>query len=94
MKTYTKDELTTLLQHHRVRVKIRKLSDNSERTMFGTLRADLLPPQEPEDPAKPKRKRTPNPDVVIIYDLEAAGFRSLHPEQLLEDPEILPDPVS
>ena len=50
--------------------------DGTERVMECTTNS-LLVPQEPiVEGAEPKREKTPNLDVMSVYDLEAKGWRS------------------
>ena len=46
--------------------------DGTKRDMRCTLRKEILPVQKVSD----KAQRAPNPDVQIVWDLEAEGWRS------------------
>ena len=46
--------------------------DGTERAMKCTLKTDLVEYTE----NKTERKKTPNPEVLPVYDLEAEGWRS------------------
>lgn len=55
--------------------------DGSERRMKCTLRPDLLPQQT--DLKEQVQKKTPNPDVLAVWDLEANGWRSFRLDSLI-----------
>ena len=48
--------------------------DGSERTMKCTTNANMVP--KLEESTDTKREKKPNEDVMSVYDLEAAGWRS------------------
>jgi hypothetical protein len=55
--------------------------DGTQRQMRCTLRADLLPSQT--DLEEALQKKTPNPDVLAVWDLEADGWRSFRYDSIL-----------
>jgi|TARA_B110000977_G_C11073197_1_gene490258 hypothetical protein len=53
--------------------------NGDERVMTCTTKADLLPPVVEvvlAEGQEPKAKKTPNPDVMAVYDTLAEGWRS------------------
>ena len=55
--------------------------DGTERTLICTLKADLLPPQT--DLEEAVQKKTPNPDVLAVWDLENKGWRSFRYDSII-----------
>jgi hypothetical protein len=55
--------------------------DGTERNMLCTLKADLLPAQT--DLEEAVQKKTPNPDVLAVWDLEAQGWRSFRYDSII-----------
>lgn len=55
--------------------------DGTERKMICTLKADLLPAQT--DLEEAVQKKTPNPDVLAVWDLEAQGWRSFRFDSII-----------
>jgi hypothetical protein len=55
--------------------------DGTERKMLCTLNADLLPAQT--DLEEAVQKKTPNPDVLAVWDLEAQGWRSFRYDSII-----------
>lgn len=55
--------------------------DGTERTMVCTLKADLLPAQT--DLEESVQKKTPNPDVLAVWDIENAGWRSFRYDSII-----------
>ena len=54
--------------------------DGTERKMRCTLRDDLLPAQEESASAQ---KKTPNPEVLAVWDLENSGWRSFRYDSVI-----------
>ena len=77
----TKDDMKIALQQGVCNVTFTKVNGD-ERVMNCTLKEDLLPakPLVTED-AETKTKK-PNPDVLAVYDVKAAGWRSFRWDSL------------
>jgi hypothetical protein len=78
--SWRNDYLKNLLQEESVRVLFVK-KDGTERIMYCTLKADLLPTQT--DLEEAVQKKTPNPDVLAVWDLEAQGWRSFRYDSII-----------
>ena len=50
--------------------------NGDERVMHCTLKEDLLPAQVDVEEVIEKKTKTPNPDVLAVYDVKASGWRS------------------
>jgi len=50
--------------------------NGDERVMQCTLKEDLLPAQTDLEEQIQKKAKTPNPDVLAVYDVTAEGWRS------------------
>jgi hypothetical protein len=72
--------LKELLQTKTVRVVFLK-KDGSERSMLCTLRSDVLPQQT--DLEEAVQKKTPNPDVLAVWDVESNGWRSFRYDSII-----------
>jgi hypothetical protein len=55
--------------------------DGTERRMVCTLKPDLLPAQT--DLEEAVQKKTPNPDVLAVWDLENQGWRSFRYDSVI-----------
>jgi len=55
--------------------------DGTERKMTCTLKPDLLPAQT--DLEEAVQKKTPNPDVLAVWDLENEGWRSFRYDSVI-----------
>ena len=55
--------------------------DGTERRLICTLKADLLPAQT--DLEEAVQKKTPNPDVLAVWDVEANGWRSFRYDSII-----------
>jgi len=55
--------------------------DGTERKLKCTLKADLLPAQT--DLEEAVQKKTPNPDVLAVWDLENEGWRSFRYDSVI-----------
>lgn len=72
------EHLIPVLRSYTVSVRFIK-TDGTVRTMLCTLKPDLLPVKEmveTEDSVKVIKK--PNPDIQMVYDLEAKAWRSFN----------------
>lgn len=55
--------------------------DGTERDMVCTLRPDMMPQQI--DLEESVQKKSPNPDVLAVYDLEKEGWRSFRYDSII-----------
>jgi hypothetical protein len=55
--------------------------DGTERRLICTLKADLLPAQT--DLEEAVQKKTPNPDVLAVWDTENQGWRSFRWDSII-----------
>jgi hypothetical protein len=55
--------------------------DGTERRLICTLKADLLPAQT--DLEEAVQKKTPNPDVLAVWDTENQGWRSFRYDSII-----------
>lgn len=55
--------------------------DGTERRMLCTLQASYLPAQT--DLEEAVQKKTPNPDVLAVWDVEAHGWRSFRYDSII-----------
>jgi len=78
--SWRNDYLKNLLREKTVQVVFIK-KDGTERKMLCTLNADLLPAQT--DLEEAVQKKTPNPDVLAVWDLEAQGWRSFRYDSII-----------
>ena len=56
--------------------------NGDERVMQCTLKEDLLPAQTDLEEQIQKKAKTPNPDVLAVYDVTAEGWRSFRWDSL------------
>ena len=56
--------------------------NGEERVMQCTLKEDLLPAQIDQEETIEKKTKTPNPDVLAVYDVTAEGWRSFRWDSL------------
>jgi hypothetical protein len=56
--------------------------NGEERVMQCTLKEDLLPAQIDLEETIEKKTKTPNPDVLAVYDVAAEGWRSFRWDSL------------
>ena len=78
--SWQNDYLKNALHNGVVRVVFLK-KDGTERKMLCTLKADLLPAQT--DIEEAVQKKTPNPAVLAVWDVEAQGWRSFRWDSIL-----------
>ena len=78
--TWQADYIKNALQNGQLEVTFIK-KDGSERTMRCTLKADLLPEQT--DLEEQVQKKTPNPDVLKVWDLEKTAWRSFRFDSII-----------
>ena len=72
--------LKDLLHKGVVKVQFIK-KDGSTRDMQCTLKPELLPAQT--DLEESVQKKTPNPDVLAVYDVEKEGWRSFRFDSII-----------
>ena len=77
---YNRETLLEMLRSREVNVKFRK-QDGEIRLLRGTLNDGLIPPQ-PQGGGF--RHRATESSLITAWDLDAAGWRSFHPESVLE----------
>lgn len=59
-------------------------NDGTEREFYATTMPSMIPQREEgEADTKPKRKYTPNPNIVNFYDITANGWRSAKFDQII-----------
>lgn len=76
MNSYLQEQLKIKV----LKVKFLK-KDGTERDMVCTLRPDLMPRQI--DLEESVQKKTPNPDVLAVYDVEKDGWRSFRYDSII-----------
>ena len=79
-RSWQNEYLKNALQKGVVKVKFIK-KDGTERNMLCTLNPDLLPAQV--DLEESVQKKTPNPDVLAVYDVEKDGWRSFRYDSII-----------
>lgn len=84
--TWRNNFLKEQLHNGVIRVVFMK-KDGTERKMLCTLKADLLPAQT--DLEEAVQKKTPNPDVLAVWDVEAQGWRSFRYDSVIGFSEIV-----
>ena len=77
---YNRSTLLEMLHSREVSIKFLK-QDGSVRILRGTL-VDSLIPQQKESSSK--RKHSSSTDVITVWDLDSAGWRSFSPSSVLE----------
>jgi hypothetical protein len=78
--SWRNDYLKTALRNGVVEVLFLK-KDGTERRLICTLKADLLPAQT--DLEEAVQKKTPNPDVLAVWDTENQGWRSFRWDSII-----------
>ena len=78
--SWRNDYLKTALHNGVVEVLFLK-KDGTERRLICTLKADLLPAQT--DLEEAVQKKTPNPDVLAVWDTENQGWRSFRWDSII-----------
>lgn len=73
-------EVKVLLPYEILKIQFLK-SNGLLRTMYGTLRGDLLPEREPADSDKPARKHST--EAQVVFDLQKQEFRSFRKDSIL-----------
>jgi hypothetical protein len=70
-----RDNILALLRNSVCKVIFTK-SDGTERTLYGTLNEQYLPPRKDEDTEKPRRSRPSN--NIVAWDVENKDWRSFN----------------
>lgn len=78
--SWRNDFVKTALQTSILNVTFIK-KDGTERKMRCTLDSNLLPAQT--DLEESVQKKTPNPDVLAVWDIENAGWRSFRYDSII-----------
>lgn len=78
--SWQNDYIKTILHEGQVRVVFVK-KDGTERRMLCTLKPELLPVQT--DIEEAVQKKTPNPSVLAVWDLENEGWRSFRFDSII-----------
>ena len=78
-KTFTKEEISSVLQKGVATVSFKKV-DGNIRIMECTLNAGMIPP--PKEPKKTDRVKTPNNAVLSVWDVNKDGWRSFRVENV------------
>ena len=81
-KTVDKEQIVSALKIGACTVTFEK-KDGALRKMKCTLNSQLIPTLE-IDEGRVRRTRAENPDVLPVYDIEAAGWRSFRWDLLIE----------
>lgn len=84
------EEFKSRLRNEVIHFAFTKKSTGERREAHGTMKKELLPPPPPNreyDPAAlaNKKPRTPNPNIIRYYDLDAQGFRSFDISTFVEE---------
>jgi hypothetical protein len=78
--SWQNDYLKSALHNGVVEVLFLK-KDGTERRLVCTLKADLLPAQT--DLEEAVQKKTPNPEVLAVWDIENNGWRSFRWDSII-----------
>ena len=65
-----------------------KKADGTERAMIGTLLDTFIDSSSYSTPGT----GNPDPDLVVVWDIEAGGWRSFKPSRLLEEVTVIRSP--
>lgn len=85
----TKEDLLKLLNEELVEVTFTKL-DGNERTMTCTLRENYLPEAKKDDPLSQTKIRNLEEKTVIVWDVNANGWRSFRYDRVKKVAQITP----
>ena len=77
----TRDEIKDILSKNVATVTFTK-QDGTLREMKCTLKGELLPKVEIKEETKEVKPRKPNPDVLSVWAVDDAGWRSFRWERL------------
>lgn len=70
-----KNEILEQLKHGTVVIEFTKVNGDY-RKMTCTLSKDIVPPATKKDPLTEEKVRTVSPEVCVVYDTTAQGWRS------------------
>lgn len=85
----TREELVKLLNEEVVNVTFTKL-DGDERTMTCTLRENYLPEAKKGDPLSQTKIRNLEEKTVVVWDVNANGWRSFRYDRVKKVAQITP----
>lgn len=80
--TYNREQLMDELRKRDCRVIFRKVN-GEERDMICTLREDIVPKPQKDDPITQKKVREITPEVIAVWDVKAEGWRSFRIENII-----------
>ena len=78
-----RNELEQQLKENIMEVTFNKISGD-KRIMTCTLNASYLPPAKKDDPLTQKKIRKLNEEVLVVWDINATGFRTFRMANILE----------
>ena len=83
---HKQDSIKTALINGTVEIEFLK-ADGTLRKMNATLNENVVPKANKEDPLSTKAVRKVNPEVCVIWDVDAKGWRSFRWDRLQETKE-------
>ena len=84
-----RDEILDALHKGDVIVEFTKVNGDY-RKMICTLNESVVPKAEKEDPLSQKKVRAVNPEVCVVYDVNAKGWRSFRWDSVIDANPDLP----
>ena len=84
-----KAEIKQQLREGEVAVEFTKVNGDY-RKMICTLNESVVPKAEKEDPLSQKKVRAVNPEVCVVYDVNAKGWRSFRWDSVMDANPDLP----
>jgi hypothetical protein len=78
-----RDEILDALHKGDVIVEFTKVNGDY-RKMICTLNESVVPKAEKEDPLSQKKVRAVNPEVCVVYDVNAKGWRSFRWDSVID----------
>jgi len=90
-----RNELEQQLKENIMEVTFNKISGD-KRIMTCTLNASYLPPAKKDEPLTQKKIRKLNEEVLVVWDINAKGFRTFRMANIIEVKHIkdIPDRYS
>ena len=90
-----RNELEQQLKENIMEVTFNKISGD-KRIMTCTLNASYLPPAKKDEPLTQKKIRKINEEVLVVWDINAKGFRTFRMANIIEVKHIkdIPDRYS
>jgi hypothetical protein len=83
VREYNRDELEQQLKENIMEVTFNKISGD-RRIMTCTLNASHLPQPKKDEPLTQKKIRKLNEEVMVVWDINAKGFRTFRMANILE----------